>query len=271
MKHIYLILVLLSLSNLMDAQVISGLVNDKNGNSLPYVSIGIVNGNRGTISDESGFFMLDLTGISRDDTLRFSSLGYSFVDFIVSSVKDDKNLMVVLEQKAYLIDGIEVRPLQNVEVEFGSRRKYRSGYMFSGIGEGFELAQLFSNKRRVILKKIMFRIESTGYDSILFRLNIYHNENGFPDANINKSDIFVISRKKGWISKDVSIFIIQTDGDFFVSVEAIKGWKDSVQARADIVISGKSVKDGGARLRLACLGKWETNNLLMNYYILAEE
>ena len=260
---------LLLFSDLVSSQVISGLVTDTAGNPIPYVSIGILNGNRGTISDENGSFTINLTGVNTDDTLRFSSLNYFPVDFQVLSLKNKNELDVVLRQRAYLLEGVEVRPLENVEVEFGSTKKYRSGYMFSGIGEGFELARLFSTEVRVFLKEFKFRTKFPDYDSVLFRINIYKSKNGFPGESINKSDIFVTSTGKGWTGIDISASKISVTGEFFISVEAIKGWKDNKVTRANIIISG-TLKRGVSYLRLTCLGKWEKTNMELNYYLKAE-
>ena len=270
MIRIYITILYLLFSEILFSQVVSGVVTDTTGNPVAYVSIGIVDGNRGTISNENGLYKIDLTGINKDEVLRFSSLGYHPVDLKVSSATENQNLNVVLNKKVYALQGVEVHPLKNIVVEFGRKKRYRSGFAFTGIGEGFELAQLFKNNKKVILKKFMFRINSTGYDSILFRIHFYNSNNGSPGMSINNKNIFVTSKGKGWVSKDISAENILISDDFFVSVEAIKGWIGSEIKRSDVIIAG-AMKDGNSLLRLACLGYWENAHLLLNYFIEAEE
>jgi len=57
-----------------------GQVRDQNsGESLPFVNIGLIEKNIGTVSDDSGYFVLEIPEkISKESLLRFSMLGYVF-------------------------------------------------------------------------------------------------------------------------------------------------------------------------------------------------
>ena len=57
MIRIYITILYLLFSEILFSQVVSGVVTDTTGNPVAYVSIGIVDGNRGTISNENGFYV----------------------------------------------------------------------------------------------------------------------------------------------------------------------------------------------------------------------
>ena len=267
---LFQILAFAAFINSIYSQIISGDVVDKMDNPISFVNIGIVNGNRGAISDNTGAFRIDLRDIGQNDTLRFSSLGFCQKDFLISSIESDENLIVVLEKILYSLDEIVIQPSIRNIIEFGKKKKHSGGWAFSGIGEGFELAQFFANEKDVVLYNFMFHIRSTNFDSILFRINIYSDNQGKLGDKINKSQIYVTSNKKDWIVKDLSIYNIQLKNNFFISIEAIRGWGNSEELNEEIIMSGK-LKKGLMYVKLASQGCWERSDGLLDYYLLAQE
>ena len=54
-----------------------GLVVDRNKNApLPYTNVYIQHHNRGTVSNEFGNFIIDISGLDHEDTVRFQFIGY---------------------------------------------------------------------------------------------------------------------------------------------------------------------------------------------------
>ncbi len=262
-------LIFLFISTISFSQVIRGIVLDKDNKPISYVSIGIVNGNQGTISDDRGNFRLDLTNIERSETLRFSCVGFFSKDFKISSIGNGE-LKVILDEQSYQIEEILIHPAKNTIIEFGKKKMHRNGFLFHGMGDGIELARLFTNTKNILLNKFKFCIKSTEYDSILFRLNIYSNKDGMPGDNINQSQIFIKSNQNGWVEKDLTANDIIINQDFFISLEPIKGWRESKEKVALILLSGTVGKDFTFARRKSQSG-WDIINGPLDYYILAQE
>ena len=70
----------------LPAQTIQSRVLDLNTREpIPFVNIGILGKNHGTVSDDAGKFSLEVpkAGWSSSDTLRFSAIGYQSVDVVL--------------------------------------------------------------------------------------------------------------------------------------------------------------------------------------------
>lgn len=251
------------------SQLINGVVLDKHSKPIPYANIGIVNGNKGTISDERGIFKIDLTDINKTNTLRFSCIGFYQKDYLLSSINND-NMVVVLDEKVFPINEVKVYPLKERLIEFGKKKVHGGGWMFGGMSGGVELAVPYANKSKIILKKFMFNISESYYDSILFRVNIYANNNGLPGDIINQTPIFIKSKTIGWNEMDLSPNNIRINNDFIMSVEAIKGWKNSKESIEVIRLSSKNGK-GYTLARIASQGTWQKSDTFLDYYVVAKE
>lgn len=250
------------------SQLINGLVLDKHSKPIPYVNIGIVNGNKGTISDERGKFKIDLTDINKTNTLRFSCIGFVSKDYLLSSITN-KDMTVVLDEKVFSLNEVNVYPSKEKLIEFGKKKVHGGGSGFVGMGEGVELAVPYSNKSKIILKKFMFNISKSYYDSTLFRVNIYSNNNGVPGDIINQTPIFMKSKTIGWNEMDLSSNNIRVNSDFIISVEAIKGWKNSKEGKEVITISSKY---GSYKFRrIVSQGTWQKSDGFLDYYVVAKE
>jgi hypothetical protein len=251
------------------SQLINGVVLDKHSKPIPYANIGIVNGNKGTISDESGRFKIDLTNANKTNTLRFSCIGFYSKDYLLSSITND-NMVVVLDEKVFSINEVKVYPSKEKLIEFGKKKVHGGGWEFGGMGDGVELAVPYSNKSKIILQKFMFNIHSSNYDSTLFRVNIYSNNNGVPGDIINQTPIFIKSKTIGWNDMDLYSYKIRINNDFIISLEAIKGWKDSNECIEVIRLSSKNGK-GYTLARIASQGTWQKSDTFLDYYVVAKE
>jgi hypothetical protein len=111
MSRLWLVLLLLFITNLSAAQDLKGTIKDKHsGNILIGVSIKV--DSRSTYSDGYGKFIV--SGIKLGDTLTFSSIGYHEVKYIVGNSNLD-NLVIYLEQATILLAEVKINPLRNYQ------------------------------------------------------------------------------------------------------------------------------------------------------------
>ena len=74
---------------------------------LPYVNIGLLNQNIGTVTDEAGYFELEVPGNGyADATLRFSMIGFEPQDFMLQEYRDQKILTIPLQEKATALEEV---------------------------------------------------------------------------------------------------------------------------------------------------------------------
>jgi hypothetical protein len=81
MKKAILLVFILFGQITLNGQTISGRVSDENQNPLPYVNIGIIGLNRGTISCINGRYHIDVSNVDNEKLLRFSAIGYESVGY----------------------------------------------------------------------------------------------------------------------------------------------------------------------------------------------
>ncbi len=81
-----------------DSHFVKGQVLDEDTNTaLPYANIVVLHKNIGTVSNEKGFFSLDITGLEKNDTLSFQYIGYKTKFFIISEL--DSSATIYLKEE----------------------------------------------------------------------------------------------------------------------------------------------------------------------------
>ncbi len=82
--------------------------------TIPYASIAVKNTFTGTISDNSGYFSIQ---VHTGDTLEFSVVGYKKASFVVPRNLKDKeySLLQLLKKKVVLLKEVQVRAWPNAE------------------------------------------------------------------------------------------------------------------------------------------------------------
>ena len=113
------ILFFLLLAYNLQAQLITAKVLDaETRQPLPFVNIGILNKNLGTVSDEHGDFLLQLNPEFPLDTLRFSMIGFGRKDFIVQDYLEQEkaeNIILLKEEVLLLEEVTVVRKKQKIQ------------------------------------------------------------------------------------------------------------------------------------------------------------
>ena len=83
MKSIKIIVFLLFCSATISAQALKGSIKDTAGEPLPYVNVGVVGKNIGTVTSEKGTFSLYIPEANNQDIIRLSMVGYEDLMFKV--------------------------------------------------------------------------------------------------------------------------------------------------------------------------------------------
>ena len=195
---------------------------------LPYVNIGLVNQNIGTVSDESGYFELEVPANQyNDETLRFSMIGFESRDFILKDYLDLQILTISLEEKATALEELVLTTQRNKYQTKILGNKTTSQLIYAAFTTnklGNEMGFIVRGRKNpMILKKFNVSLVENDYGPIRFRLNFYSLKDGLPEETLLNENIIVETDiSSGIVSKDLTPYEIVIDQDFFVSIEWIE-------------------------------------------------
>lgn len=255
------ILVLICLSQFVLAQVtIKGKVFDKTTNeAIPFVSIGIKGKTIGTVSDENGNFELAIKSITDTDSLKISAIGYMSKSYSMVKAKEFSNEKIYLGQASVQLGEITVKPTKTITKILGNKN-YNTNIQcsFQGVDKnykGVEASIKANNKkgRLIWLEKLnFFIIKNELEDSATFRLNLYkEDKDGLPGENILRKPIVFRSKvKNGIVEVNLKKYNINTDNDFFISLECLSEQMD----KDKLTFSGSVM--GPAYFKMATFADW---------------
>lgn len=275
MKLIILIIFTLIIPTSVFAQSISGKVRDNEENILPYANIGIVGLNRGTISNLAGEYSIDISDVSNDKVIRFSSVGYKSVDFKIEELKSQQNFKVNVELNkiVFSINEIVVKPEHVEPIFLGSKKKGIYTSVWNKAKKGAEIGTLFNINKTIFLEEFMFHVKVNNCDSIYYRLRIYDGEEKSPLMSpkiiINKEDIRFISKvRKGWVNVDISDYKVKLESDFIITLETLNNWTTH-----DTPTTHLSIRNVDARSfsRQSSMDKWTQFGDQMSFRIKIRE
>ncbi len=218
---------LLSSCHILWAQDITGVVKDANGlKPIPFVNIGIVGKNLGTVSDHSGRFRLSAGASFDRDSLLFSMIGYETQAHEIGSLRKSENVVIVMHERDYKLDEVTIKPARFKERILGVNT--RSSMIEAGFRDnklGYECGLLMKVKKTAYLKQLQINIATCTYDTIFFRLNVYEVRGNKEFVNILKEPIYINLLKEDLedeIHIDLRSDNIVVEGEFLVTLEHVK-------------------------------------------------
>ena len=210
------------------AQPISGTLTDAATSAgLPYVNIGVVGKDLGTVSTEQGRYQLQFREALANDTVRVSSLGYQTRLLTLRSLLAQPNVALVPGSV----------PLAEVQVQGRSvfRRALTLGNTTNSLTSnlnlntkdlGSEIGTVIAIKRhptRVLTAN--FNVSYNKMGALTFRVNCYRlDAKGHPtETKLLAHDVIVTSDiKTGTITVDLANERLVVEEDFFLALEWIK-------------------------------------------------
>lgn len=230
MKEIQLIICLLTFVLSAIGQNLAGVVTDQ-GTRLPvsYVSIGIINKSGGTYSDTDGKFQFRHSEYDKNDSLRFSCIGYKPVTIPMSELlgkSHEKAFEVFIEKEIIRLKGVEIFPKEYRSKEIGN--KISNQHICICGSNDVEGGIIIRNKKKLFLDKLTFRLSSKCTqmpDSVLLRVNLYNTSNDLPSNILLTEPIYLVLTKEiktDRVTVDIENYRIIVEGDFAATIEIIK-------------------------------------------------
>jgi hypothetical protein len=223
-----LVLILNYVSGFGQTELIGQVIDALTEEPIPYVNIGLVDENIGTVSDEQGYFQLEIDPLQYSQSnLRFSMIGFESKTYVLQEYLQKELLIIPLTEESTELEEVVV---STKRTQFETKilgNKTTTKFIYAafttnklGNEMGFVVRQ---RKRPMILKKFNISLVENDYGFIRFRLNFYSVENGLPTSTLLKENIIIeTDATSGIVSKDLAPYEIVIDEDFFVSIEWIE-------------------------------------------------
>ncbi|MDC3259376.1 carboxypeptidase-like regulatory domain-containing protein [Flavobacteriaceae bacterium] len=208
--------------------VIGQVIDAATKEPLPYVNIGLLNKNIGTVSDDTGYFELEAnTEQNSRDTLRFSMIGFETKSYTLNDFINQNEIEVYLTEKSTALDEVILSSKRkNYQTKIlGNKTTSKALYAaFTSNKLGNEMGFIVrARKHPMILKKFNISLVENDYGPIKFRLNLYDVLNGLPNKTLLKDNIFIETEESsGIVSLDLTPYEIILDQDFFIAIEWIE-------------------------------------------------
>jgi len=203
------------------------IIDSESGEVLPYVNVGVVGKNIGTVTDMNGAFNLKIDTKYDADTLMMSMIGYEDLVFVVADFKkkitDDSTFKLTSKTTDLQEIVIESSLLKSKILGNKTKSKNIIGHFVSD-ELGNEVGIIIKIKKSpTYIDKFHASIVENKYGLLKFRLNFYSLKNKMPHENILTENIFVETQiKQGVLTVDLSEYNIVVEDDFMVSLEWIE-------------------------------------------------
>lgn len=210
--------------------ILSGYIQDsKTKQKLPYVNIGVLNKEIGTVSNKEGLFDFHLLESNANDTIRISMIGYKPKIVVVDKLLNKKgSIEVNLEEEISELTEVVVTARKWKKKTLGNKTKSTFiGHLFYYEQLGKEMGiKMNVGRRPTYVDDFNFHVSYNRFSATsFFRLNMYKIVNGKPSENILKSNIIIPVNPKqtGMITTDLKEYDIVLTDDVIVTLE----WVDN--------------------------------------------
>ena len=228
MKPSIFILICLVSHSIYGQNVYEGIIKNAQTNEpISYVNIGILNREKGTVSNENGEFTIEIPNEFINDTIKVSSIGYEPRHFIANEfIKALKsNMNITLSEKVIELNEVVVSNKNLKEKILGNKtksRKLRGGFRNAQLGNELGI-KIKIKKNPTYITKFHANLTSNTGEKMKFRLNFYSIEKGLPKEKLIKQNIiFSIDSKEGEFTVNLSKYNLIIEEDFYLTMELIE-------------------------------------------------
>lgn len=228
MKSSILILICLIGHSIFGQNKVDGIIKNVQTNEpVPYVNIGILNRDKGTVSNEKGEFWIEIPTEFINDTIKVSSIGYETKIFIANEFIQtlNENRSIELSEKVIELNEVVVSNKKLKEKVIGNKTKsrmMRGGFRNAELGNELGI-KIKIKKSLTYITKFHTNVTSNTGEKMKFRLNFYSIEKDLPKEKlINQNIIFSIDSKEGDFTLNLSKYNLVVEKDFYLTIELIE-------------------------------------------------
>ena len=198
-------------------EVLKGSIFDANNkSSLPYANIILLSKNKGVISNEVGYFSINISNCLETDTLRISYIGYQTQDLTIKELKDSSTIYlkedhvmlnnITLFGNAIDPENIVKKVLENQEKNYGKTHYKKEIFLRKRYMNELEKIN-FDHKKSTIslLSKTQIKMIEKGipnkvfsYQDFLGNVYFHNNENDSSKLKIDPIKIIELDDKTNY-------------------------------------------------------------------------
>jgi hypothetical protein len=244
------------LRNTEASLILSGVVLDQTTHeALPYVNIGSIQKNYGTVTNAKGEFSLNIP-FDLDDTLKISSIGFIEQIIPVGNIHWKPDQTIYLKEKVTVLKEtvVEVKALKTRTLGHTTRSNFFGGKLGSN-RLGTAIGVKINIRKAVMLDRFNFTVSYNQLDTAVFRLNVYRVEKGMPSENILTQNIlYRLGKQTGSFHIDLSSYEIIVEDDIVIGLEWIEG---NMEDTSSGIVFSAAPLNNGTFLRYSSQGKWK--------------
>ncbi len=146
------------------ATIINGKVTDEQNVPLLSVTIRLQKSGIGTISNQSGFFKINISQSFQQDTAIFSSIGYTSKKIAVSELSLDKINLIQLANRTEILQEVVVKPVDPLTIIEAAIKNIPNNYLNTPhVTHGFYRMNTKKGNEHLALSEAVFDIINYGY------------------------------------------------------------------------------------------------------------
>ena len=209
------------------------VLNQKTQQPIPYVSIGILNTNVGTVSTIKGHFAIRIPTSNSQKMLTFYMFGYEQKHIPIEKLKQQSSLKIELTEKPITLPEIKISGRKKfITRHLGVKRSQAGTGVYHGDVEatGAAIALKLTNPGvPVQVKKVRLKIFKNKLTEFKVRVRFFEVDphTGKPGKDLWPGNlVFASKQKRGWMNIDLSNKNIWIDRSaFFLAFEWIEEQK----------------------------------------------
>ncbi len=228
---------------IIKAQIIRGKIIDSVFNKpIVYVNISLINTHLGTITDEEGYFELEIPEKQKSGFLRIGAIGYEEKIIKITDFTNNPETIRLNPKPIQLEEVVLDTPARNKR-KVGTLKKDKKnicGWGGNQFGKGHEIGlQIDLGEEFVNVTSIHLYLYKLSFKTSLFRLHIRDlDQNGMPGKELLKENILLnFDKKSGWLNFDLKPYHIFLKGKVAVSIEWLKA--SQPQEKKFTAVNGK--------------------------------
>jgi hypothetical protein len=235
------------------------VIDAETGAPIPYVNIGILNRNIGTLSDPDGSFELTIPAELSNERVIFSAIGFDTQQHVSSSLRNN-NQLIQMHPNSTLLESVTINANKRFKQERLGWMGGKDGMLplDTTQGGGAVAILLKADEAPFIVDKLQVRLMYNSKDTLAFRLHFYswdsiRNQPG--KELLNKEIILTESKRYGWLRFDLrKQEIVISERKFLVGFE----WIDKRAMRTAMIAGlkewerwkGEQYKAGNTKVEL---------------------
>ncbi len=251
--------------------VTARVIDSSTGEPLEFVNIWFINTPLGTVTDENGYFKIEIPEQLKSANVRISMISYIPQVFTVEELANKVNAINLIPSPTQLKEVVikSTGKLKKVGNTDYSRIGNLCGWGGPHFGRGNEIGtKLELGSSPVSIRSLNIHVHRQAFDSSLYRLHIRNIADNLPFNDLlDKNIILTIKNESGWASIDLSKYNIILKGDIALTLEWVKAispnknreMKINKKATPEYVLFNTIKKKGCTYTRWGYESKWVAN------------